>query len=483
MPTVRENHQQDHLTIIIRKPLLSSASFFLYLIPYTFMPLPVPKDTRLDSTLNLLKDGYTFIEKRCREYHTDIFETRILGEKAVCIHGHEAAAIFYDQKRFQRKGATPKRIKETLFGKKGVQSLDDEDHQHRKQSFMSLMSRDAIERFMQLSAEQWHLHLLKWEQSGQINLFDESTRILSRAACHWAGVPLREDEVDKRTQDLVSMIDAFGGVALRHLRGKQARQRTEKWIATLVEQVRQQKLPARQGTALYEFAMHRDLHGQWLDAQVAAVEIINIIRPLTAIAWFHTYLALALYQYPNYREKLQQGSDQDLNNFVQEVRRYFPFTPFLGARVRRNFEWRGYQFREGTLVLLDVYGTNRDLKQWERPEVFWPERFNQVNSYQFGFIPQGGGDFAHNHRCAGEWVTISAMKVALDYLVNHMEYEVPEQDLSYDLSRMPTRPADGFILQNVKMKTPPTSQQTAAREERPITNNQANVDIDSFAEK
>ena len=187
-------------------------------------------------------------------------------------------------------------------------------------------------------------------------------------------------------------------------------------------------------------------------------------------------LALALHQYPGYREKLQQGNDQDLNNFVQEVRRYFPFTPFLGARVRRNFEWQGYPFREGMLVLLDVYGTNRDMKQWERPEVFWPERFNQVNSYQFSFIPQGGGDFAYNHRCAGEWVTISAMKVAL-------EYEVPEQDLSYDLSRMPTRPADGFIIQGVKKKTRPAPPKATDTKEELPSSDQENVNIDSFVEK
>src|SRR3712207_6902799 len=38
------------------------------------------------------------------------------------------------------------------------------------------------------------------------------------------------------------------------------------------------------------------------------------------------------------------------------------------SKVRTPFEWRGYRFRQGALVLLDVYGTNRDHRQWRSEE-------------------------------------------------------------------------------------------------------------------
>jgi hypothetical protein len=41
------------------------------------------------------------------------------------------------------------------------------------------------------------------------------------------------------------------------------------------------------------------------------------------------------------------------------------------------------------------------------------------------------------------------MKTALDFLANGMEYETPPQDLSYALSRMPARPAGGFVMARV----------------------------------
>lgn len=44
------------------------------------------------------------------------------------------------------------------------------------------------------------------------------------------------------------------------------------------------------------------------------------------------------------------------------------------------------------------------------------------------------------HRCSGEGSTVEMTKTAIKYLVTEVEYEVPEQDLSFSLSRMPTLP-------------------------------------------
>jgi fatty-acid peroxygenase len=52
------------------------------------------------------------------------------------------------------------------------------------------------------------------------------------------------------------------------------------------------------------------------------------------------------------------------------------------------------------------------------------------------------------HRCAGEWVTIEVMKVALDYLVNRMDYEIPEQDLSFSMVSMPSIPHSKIVIEN-----------------------------------
>ncbi len=47
--------------------------------------------------------------------------------------GPEAARLFYDPSRFERRDATPAAFRKTLLGEGGVQDLDGEAHWHRKQ--------------------------------------------------------------------------------------------------------------------------------------------------------------------------------------------------------------------------------------------------------------------------------------------------------------------------------------------------------------
>src|SRR3546814_15085137 len=74
--------------------------------------------------------------------------------------------------------------------------------------------------------------------SDLIVLLDEACEILCRAVCEWAGVPLAELEVTKRARDFAAMIDAGAAIGLRHWRGRWARNRAEKWIGGIVEDVR-----------------------------------------------------------------------------------------------------------------------------------------------------------------------------------------------------------------------------------------------------
>src|SRR5690625_5208784 len=101
----------------------------------------IPKENGLDNSINVLREGYMYIPNRRHSFHSNIYETRILGHKAICIGGKEAAVLFYDNEKFKSHGVAPKRVQKTLLGEKGVQTLDVEQHSHRKEMFMSLMTR------------------------------------------------------------------------------------------------------------------------------------------------------------------------------------------------------------------------------------------------------------------------------------------------------------------------------------------------------
>lgn len=397
----------------------------------------VPSEKGLDKTISLLKEGYLFINNRMDKFNSDIFTVRLLGQDVICIRGEEAVKIFYDSEKFQRNGAAPNRIQQTLFGKNAVQTMDDEKHLHRKLLFMSLLTPEHQQKLANLTTVYLEEAIKQWEQRDQIVLFDEIKNILCKVACQWAGVPLAEEEISERADDFIAMVYAFGTLGPEHWKGRIARNRAERWIKQVIEVVREGKLETEQGTALHE---------------MAAIELINVLRPIVAIATFITFSALAFHEYKEERVKLRTADDRHLDMFVHEVRRYYPFGPFLGARVRTNFMWKNQEFKEGTLVLLDIYGTNHDARLWENPNQFNPSRFENWQGGLYDFIPHGGGDPAKGHRCPGEGVTVELMKVVLRTLATKMDYNVPNQDLHYDLSEMPTLPKSGFIMSNIKKR-------------------------------
>ncbi|GAB3048902.1 cytochrome P450 [Virgibacillus ainsalahensis] len=412
----------------------------------------IPREKGLDNSMKLLSEGYRFIPDRMQRFNSNIFQTRLLGQKVICISGKEAAEVFYDNELFKRKGAAPKRIQKSLFGEGGVQGMDGEAHRHRKQLFMSLMTRERLVSLNDIMKDQINIALKKWENMDEVELFSEAEEMLCRTACQWAGVPLWAKELTLRTKDLGAMIDAFGAVGPRHWRGRTARQRTEKWIKYLIEEVREGKQKASEDTALHAMSWHRDLNGELLDLKTAAVELINILRPIVAIGRYITFGAVALHHYPEERDKLAAGDSNYSRMFVQEIRRFYPFGPFLGARVRKDFEWKGHTFKKGKLILLDIYGINHSPKRWKDPHTFQPERFKDWDGSPFDFIPQGGGAYDIGHRCAGEWITIELMQVILKFLTKRVSYDVPPQDLSYSMVRMPSIPESRFVIKNVRRK-------------------------------
>ena len=409
----------------------------------------IPRDGSLDATLDLLRDGYGFISKRCRRFGSDVFATRLMLRPAICMQGEEAARVFYEPGRFTRRRALPPNTLALLQDWGSVATLDGEAHRHRKAMFMSLMTPDAVRRLGDLFEEQWRARLPAWERMDRVVLADETQRIITRAVCAWAGIPLSEPEAEERTRELAAMFEGAGSVGPRNWRGLALRARTERWARGLIGRVRDGSLAVPEDRALAVVARHRDLNGELLSLKTAGVELINILRPTVAMERFITYAALALHQHPECRDPARTD-DAYRAMFVQEVRRLYPFFPIVAGRVRTPFDWRGHRFAEGAWVILDLHGTDHDPRLWKDPDRFRPDRFRQWDGNPHALIPQGGGDHHLNHRCPGEWATIELMKRAIRLLTAAMTYEVPDQDLTIDTGRMPAVPKSRFVIAGVR---------------------------------
>ncbi|MFW6353410.1 MAG: cytochrome P450 [Verrucomicrobiota bacterium] len=407
--------------------------------------MSIPRYPAFDQSLALLRDGYCFGLRRFEELQTDAFHTRLLLRKATFVRGREAAEVFYEPDRFTRRDAMPPTTLRLLQDKGSVQTLDGEAHRRRKELFLSLMRPGCFDTLGEIFEATWERQQKRWEEASEVVLHPAFQELLCRTACLWSGIPLPEEAVARRTGELDAMIHGAGSIGPRNWRGLLLRQRTERWGRALIEAVRAEALQPPDGSPLAVLASHRDAGGDLLSPKIAAVELLNILRPIVAVARYLTFVALARHEHARAKAWLEEdANDPRLTAFAQEVRRLYPFFPLIAGRVREPFEWRGEWFAEDAWMILDLYGTHHDAGLWEEPEAFRPERFAHGEADPFALIAQGGGEHARTHRCPGEWITLDLMKRAARRLSHEMRYEVPAQDLTVDLGKMPALPRSGF---------------------------------------
>jgi fatty-acid peroxygenase len=411
---------------------------------------PVPRVRQFDSTLAWRADPYGFIGRQCREHHSDVVEARLLLEPTLCLSGAAAARLFYDPRRFERAGAAPMWARATVFGEGGVQGLDGEAHLRRKAWFLEVLTPPRVAALARLVGEEWEELGRRWRPGERVSLAAAAQEVLTRSVCHWAGLPLRQGEVGLRTRDLVALYDRAAAGPLQHLVARRARERTERWVAAMIEAVRDDRLREAAGSPLETVAWHRDLDGMELPARVAAVELLSVLGSTVAVSVWIAFAAHALQAHPECVRRIRLGHREYLRAFLDEVRRTYPFFPAIAARVRTDFEWQGWRFQRGRRVLLDVCGSNHDPRVWELPERFRPERFLEGAPGPFDFIPQGGGDVRRHHRCPGEPLALALMRQSVRFLLDRIDYEVPARSMEIDRRRLPALPLDGFSIRIVR---------------------------------
>ncbi|TNC74774.1 cytochrome P450 [Rubellimicrobium roseum] len=410
----------------------------------------LPRDGAPDSSFALWREGYNFIPRRCRRHGTDAFRTRLMLKEASCVQGADWAEMFYDGDRFTRRGGLPLSALTLLQDVGSVMTLDGAAHRHRKGLFLDILGPEAAYRLAQVARAEWERRLPDWESLRAVTLFDEMRELLFHAVCDWAGVPLGP-EAPQRLYEVAEMVEASARVGPNNWRTHLLRARTEHWARQIIREARAgHSMP--KGTALESIAQHRDEKGRRLPARIAAVELINVIRPTVAVARYIVFSALALHRRPEMVERLRTGDEAFAEAFAQEVRRLTPFIPMIGGRALRDFEWKDFHFSKGDWVLIDLFGTDRDPRLWDDPDGFRPERFLDRIPGPYDLIPQGAGDHATTHRCPGEWIAQELTKMGAQMLAS-LDYQVPSQDLSVDLSRIPAIPRSGFLIGQVRQAT------------------------------
>jgi fatty-acid peroxygenase len=397
-----------------------------------------------DRTLSMARIGYPWGLKLTSG--AQAAQTVLMLRRTVVGLGPEMARAFYAPGAFERRGVLPLRARATLTGLRAIQSIDGDRHRERKAHFLSLLGEQGVRDFMAIFQRQWRESRADWTQSQSVSLHERIPDVLAMSACSWAGIPA--DVLDDRdpTGLLQDLYESPARIGPGHWQGRAARVRLERRLSRLIRDIRGDEVRVESDSPVHSWAMYRE-NGHWLPARVAAVEVLNLLRPIVAIERYLLFVTHALASHAAWRERLRQADTDDVLNFANEVRRLYPFFPGVMGRATRETTIAGIPVAQGEVMMLDLYGSSHHADTWESPGTFDPDRFRRQPIDDFNLIPQGGGDATMTHRCPGEALTVAVMGfVALDLASDTSWHAADHRDRTIKLNEIPAMPQAGMVV-------------------------------------
>jgi cytochrome P450 len=140
---------------------------------------------------------------------------------------------------------------------------------------------------------------------------------------------------------------------------------------------------------------------------------------------------------------------------IKESMRFYSSSLMIVREVAEDVRVGPYILEKGTLIYVSPYLLQRDPRNFEQPERFWPERFSKENTksvYKYAFLPFGTGP----RNCIGFGLAMLQVRLILASIAQ-----------SYRLSLLP----DQVIVPKVSLTIRPaedTYMQVAARLEKSI---------------
>lgn len=107
---------------------------------------------------------------------------------------------------------------------------------------------------------------------------------------------------------------------------------------------------------------------------------------------------------------------------LHEALRLCPPVSVAGRTAMKDIEVDGHRIEAGSMVLVGIYGMQRDPALWEDPLVFDPDRFSPASAGardRWQFIPFGAGP----RSCIGDHFAMLESTLALGTIVRRMEIE------------------------------------------------------------
>ncbi len=359
----------------------------------------------LGSLFPWLRGQPGFLLETYRRYG-EVVRFEFLGFHGALLHGAEANRyILIDAVDNFQVGPVIDRARARWIVGQGILFIDEPEHRQQHRLMLPSMHRKRIEGYQQVMREVTTQILDCWRPGVVIDVaseMDDLSLIIEGRTLFSLDLSGTEQAFrDAVTVVTQTMNDAFR-IALAQFPfdipgigyGRSVRKAIALIRATLEEIIaRHEREGSDAGDIVSMLVAARDEEGH----RLSPVQIMDHL--LTLFVAGHETLANALSwacyllaQHPRVTSKLlseleaqlagQPPTPGDLERLpyleqvVKEVLRIYPPAASLSRIAREPFEWKGYAFHAGDIIMYSPYVSHRMPAQFSEPEVFQPERFD-----------------------------------------------------------------------------------------------------------
>ena len=414
---------------------------------------PGPADLPvLGSVVPWLHDQPRFLLETYRRYG-DVVRFHFLGFRGAILHGAGANRyILVDAVENFLVAPVIDRARARWIVGEGVLFIDNPAHRQQRRLIMPSMHRKRIEAYQQVMREVSTQILDRWTPGVEIDsaseMDDLALIIEGRTLFSMDFSGAAHELSDAVTVVTQTMNDAFR-LAFAQLPfdvpgigyGGSVRRAIARVKAILGEIIAEHE---REGTdagdVVSMLIAARDEEGERLSpAQILDHLLTLFVAGHETLANALTWACYLLAQHPAVTSKLLSELNQQLGGqaptpadlerlpyleqVVKEVLRLYPPAASLSRIVREPFEWKGYCFAAGNIIMYSPYVSHRMPEQFPEPEVFRPERFDPASGEThapYAFIPFGAGP----RSCIGAPFAMMELKTVLAMLLQRFRLDL-----------------------------------------------------------
>ena len=428
----------------------------------------------LGSVFPWMRDQPRFLLETYRRYG-DVVRFQFLGFRGALLHGAQANRyILIDGVDNFLVGPVIDRARARWIVGRGILFIDEPEHQQQRRLILPSMHRKRIEAYQNVMREVTTQIIDRWQPGVEIDIareMDDLALIVEGRTLFSMDLSGTEHALsDAVTVVTQTMNDAFR-IALAQLPfnvpglgyGRSVRRAIAR-IKIILEEIiaRHQNDVTDTGDVVSMLVAAIDEEGNRLTAPQMMDHLLTLfVAGHETLANALTWACYLLAQHPHVTSKLlyelesQPGGKAPtpaeldrlpyLEQVVKEVLRLYPPAASLSRIARKPFEWKGYAFHAGDIIMYSPYVSHRMPDQFAEPEVFRPERFDPVSGEQHApgaFIPFGAGP----RTCLGAPFAMMELKTVLAMLLQRFRLDLVANQRVEATVRTTLQPKYGLLM-------------------------------------